>query len=404
MTERADVVASRRRRPKNRKAQIASVAAAAFSERGYHAVGIDDIAAEVGVSGPALYRHFPNKYALFVDAAMGLADALHEAVTAVPEDTDAAVQLEQVLAGVITTTIDNRRTGGLYRWENRYLRPEDQSCLRTRLESINHAIAEPLTRLRPELNSYDAATLAAAALSVIGSITAHRAVLPAKRIESLLLAAATAVLHSELPKLKGRVSESVTDPNRGMLTASKRELLLAESLHLFYRYGYHEVSIEEIAVAAGMNASGVYRHFSGKSDLLATNFRRAGDRLALALGSALERANTPHEALAGLVEIYVDLSFRHHELISVYYAEILNLPADERTTLRNVQRINIDEWAQLLRDTRPDLAVAEARFLVHAALGLVLDVGGLLRFDSDSGAPARVKSLMLTTLSDSQLA
>ncbi|MFD4369053.1 TetR/AcrR family transcriptional regulator [Rhodococcus sp. NPDC058521] len=404
MTERADAVASRRRRPKNRKAQIASVAAAAFSERGYHAVGIDDIAAEVGVSGPALYRHFPNKYALFVDAAMGLADALHESVTTVREDPDAAVQLEQVLAGVITTTIDNRRTGGLYRWENRYLRPEDQSRLRTRIESINHAIAEPLTRLRPELNSYDAATLAAAALSVIGSITAHRAVLPSKRIESLLLAAATAVLHTELPKLKGRVSESVTDPNRGMLTASKRELLLAESLHLFYRYGYHEVSIEEIAVAAGMNASGVYRHFSGKSDLLATNFRRAGDRLALAVGSALERANTPHEALTGLVEVYVDLSFRHHELISVYYAEILNLPADERTTLRNVQRINIDEWAQLLRDTRPDLAVAEARFLVHAALGLVLDVGGLLRFDSDSGAPARVKTLMLTTLSDSQLA
>ena len=55
-----------RTRPKNRKAQIAAAAAEAFSERGYHAVGIDEIAAKVGISGPALYRHFPTKYALFV--------------------------------------------------------------------------------------------------------------------------------------------------------------------------------------------------------------------------------------------------------------------------------------------------------------------------------------------------
>ncbi len=69
-----------RRRPKNRKAQIAAVAAEAFTERGYHGVSIDEIAAAVGISGPALYRHFPNKYALFSQAATDLAKALENAV------------------------------------------------------------------------------------------------------------------------------------------------------------------------------------------------------------------------------------------------------------------------------------------------------------------------------------
>lgn len=65
-----------RRRPKDRKAQIAAVAAEAFSERGYHGVSIDEIAKTVGISGPALYRHFPNKYALFLHSVNELADSL----------------------------------------------------------------------------------------------------------------------------------------------------------------------------------------------------------------------------------------------------------------------------------------------------------------------------------------
>src|SRR5690242_20360464 len=74
-----------RRRPKNRKAQIVRVAARAFSERGYHPVGVDEIAAEVGISGPALYRHFANKYALLVAAAEAGAQQLLDAAEAADE-------------------------------------------------------------------------------------------------------------------------------------------------------------------------------------------------------------------------------------------------------------------------------------------------------------------------------
>jgi AcrR family transcriptional regulator len=52
--------ARRRRRPRDRKAQLASVAAELFGARGFHEVGIADIATASGVTGPALYRHFSD--------------------------------------------------------------------------------------------------------------------------------------------------------------------------------------------------------------------------------------------------------------------------------------------------------------------------------------------------------
>src|SRR3954469_7793762 len=48
-----------------RREQIAQVAQRLFSERGYRAVGVDDIAREAGVSPPVLYDHFDSKRDLY---------------------------------------------------------------------------------------------------------------------------------------------------------------------------------------------------------------------------------------------------------------------------------------------------------------------------------------------------
>ena len=47
-----------------RREQLLEAAAVLFAERGYHAVGIDDIGAAAGISGPGVYRHFAGKQAL----------------------------------------------------------------------------------------------------------------------------------------------------------------------------------------------------------------------------------------------------------------------------------------------------------------------------------------------------
>ena len=48
----------------DRATAIVAAALDMFATHGYHGVGMDDIGAVVGVSGPAIYRHFPSKASL----------------------------------------------------------------------------------------------------------------------------------------------------------------------------------------------------------------------------------------------------------------------------------------------------------------------------------------------------
>src|SRR5690606_22011393 len=134
-----------RRRPKDRKVQIMRAAARAFSERGYYPVGVDEIAAEVGISGPALYRHFDNKYALRVAAAeAGAGELLAAARGAGGPGATPEQHLEALIRAVAEPTIEIRREAGLYRWEGRYLEQPDRARIRTLYNEINRTFAGPI--------------------------------------------------------------------------------------------------------------------------------------------------------------------------------------------------------------------------------------------------------------------
>jgi AcrR family transcriptional regulator len=60
----------------NRREQILAVAAQLFARHGFHGVSIADLGAAVGISGPALYRHFPGKEALLAELLVGISEHL----------------------------------------------------------------------------------------------------------------------------------------------------------------------------------------------------------------------------------------------------------------------------------------------------------------------------------------
>lgn len=60
----------------SRREQILSEAARLFARHGFHGVSIDGIGAAVGVSGPALYRHFPSKEGLLAEMLVGISEHL----------------------------------------------------------------------------------------------------------------------------------------------------------------------------------------------------------------------------------------------------------------------------------------------------------------------------------------
>src|SRR3954463_3542383 len=60
----------------SRREQILAAAAELFARHGFHGVGIDDIGAAVGISGPALYRHFRSKDAMLGEMLTAISEVL----------------------------------------------------------------------------------------------------------------------------------------------------------------------------------------------------------------------------------------------------------------------------------------------------------------------------------------
>lgn len=355
---------SQRRRPKDRKATIALAAAELFCARGFHNVGIEDIAGAVGITGPAIYRHFRTKQAVLAAAVEELGDAFAEAVTA-------ADGLDDAMAAIVRYTLDRRSVARLYQWEGRHLPAEDGPRLAERFDSAVRTLRDRLLADRPALSKLDAATLVNAALSVIASPSTHRASLSRAAAERVLTGCVRAVLAADLPAPHG-AGPRADDPER-LALLPRRERLLAEAVRLFCERGYHEVSIADIGEAAGINASSVYSHFAGKADLLAAAYYRATSRLEVATTAALVDAGTPEEALRRLVETYVRITFDGADLAAVYVSESENLPATDRHQLRVAQRRHVDTWVGLVTELDGEPPAA-ARFRVHAALNVVTDL------------------------------
>jgi AcrR family transcriptional regulator len=69
----------------DRRSQLVAAAERLVAERGFLAVRLEDIGAAAGISGPAIYRHFPNKEALLVELLVGISTRLLAGARAVLE-------------------------------------------------------------------------------------------------------------------------------------------------------------------------------------------------------------------------------------------------------------------------------------------------------------------------------
>jgi hypothetical protein len=127
--------------------------------------------------------------------------------------------------------------------------------------------------------------------------------------------------------------------------------------------------------------------------------RRAADRVSGHLSAILTSLAEPRQMRTLLIEAYVATSFANRELAAIYYTERVNLTRADQELLRSVQRSTIDSWIRLLTSVRLALSPIQARFLVHAAMALVVDVGRLVHYensaDSSAYPQACVRKLMV---------
>ncbi|HKT01050.1 MAG TPA: helix-turn-helix domain-containing protein, partial [Rugosimonospora sp.] len=116
-------------RDPDRRDRLAAAAAELIRTRGYHAVGVNEIGAAAGVSGPAVYRHFPDKQALLAHVLLGGVAEMHAstmAALATPGVTGPG-RIEAVLASAASGCLERREVTALWRYEGRHLsRPQQR--------------------------------------------------------------------------------------------------------------------------------------------------------------------------------------------------------------------------------------------------------------------------------------
>ncbi|MGY1688676.1 SACE_7040 family transcriptional regulator [Geodermatophilus sp. SYSU D01105] len=175
MTEVDTALHSDAARP-SRREQILRAAAQLFAERGARAVGVDDVGAAVGVTGPAIYRHFASKDAMLAEMLLRISERLlaggTERVAAAGDDplaqlrTLIAFQVDFALDNPALITVHDRDLGTL---------PDDEAAQVRRLQRRYVEVwVGVLGRLHPQA---DAATSRARAHAVFGLVnsTPHSA-------------------------------------------------------------------------------------------------------------------------------------------------------------------------------------------------------------------------------------
>lgn len=104
MTSSDSVAPTRREQMKaQRRQQLLEAGARLIADRGFPGARLDDLGAAVGISGPAVYRHFPNKEALLVELLVGVSQRLLDGGKAVVARSDSA---QEALDGLIEFHLD----------------------------------------------------------------------------------------------------------------------------------------------------------------------------------------------------------------------------------------------------------------------------------------------------------
>jgi len=367
-----------RRRPPDRKEQIAVAAAQLFRESGFHRVGVDDVAAAVGIGGSAVYRHFASKQGLLAHVVFDGVAQIEQMLDAVGPGQPAG-QLAEGVRGMARIAVTKREFAALWQLESRHLPQDARQEFRDRLRAVVRRQARFLQAVRPDLSTNDADLLSWAATDVYASPAHHSITLPGGQLQAMIEAMALRVLATQLPPSPygSRVATATAAlPPR----TSRREVLLAAAARLFTVRGFQAVGIEEIGAAAGVSGPGVYRHFDSKQDLLAAVLNRAAEWLGVSMSRALASASDVRHALDLVLESYVDFGYHHPDLLRTLVGEVGNLPPEQAEQYRRAQTDYYAEWANLLNAVRPELSAAEARTLVWGAVSIVNDLPGIRRF------------------------
>jgi len=170
-----------------RRELLLEAAADLFSARGFYAVGIDDIGAAAGISGPGVYRHFASKQALLA----ALCDRTMDRMLA---HAEAAQSLEELVDLQVTFAVEEQALLAVWVRERRALSDDVRRSLRRRQLRYEELWRTALAPLRPGLGQEEVAFVVSSTLALLNASSLIESPIEADERCSLLRRLAHATL------------------------------------------------------------------------------------------------------------------------------------------------------------------------------------------------------------------
>jgi len=158
-----------------RREAILTAAAALFAERGYAAVGMDDIGAAAGVTGPAIYRHFGAKASVLAAVFDRVIDAVTNdpgVIGDLPGTTqdEPATRLRYLVDTYAAAVSGRRRLMAVFIREVHHLPAQDRDLLVERQRALVGRWRTLLAQAHPDWNAERVRTAVHAAFGMLNAV------------------------------------------------------------------------------------------------------------------------------------------------------------------------------------------------------------------------------------------
>jgi AcrR family transcriptional regulator len=170
----------------NRREQILDAAAELFAAKGFHGVSVGELGGACGITGPALYKHFPSKDAVLAEMLVSISERLlDEGRDRVARAADAAAAVEALVDWHIDFALRHRALIVVQDRDWQSLSPEARERVRALQREYVDVWAAQLRRLHRGLHTDRARAMAHAAFGLINS-TPHSGLIADQAMRGVL--------------------------------------------------------------------------------------------------------------------------------------------------------------------------------------------------------------------------
>ncbi|MGW6356333.1 TetR/AcrR family transcriptional regulator [Streptomyces sp. NPDC055092] len=152
---------------------------------------------------------------------------------------------------------------------------------------------------------------------------------------------------------------------------SRDRAILDAAAQAFYEKGFHGVGVDELGARAGMSGPSLYRHFSGKDEILAILLSEAMDEL---ISATVPVHGSAERDLRRALEHHIDFAVEHRQLVNLYQREVRSLVDPWKRTFGRRREQYVARWEALFSRRFSAAQEAQIAAMTQACLGTLFSV------------------------------